>query len=63
MIVSFSTLWSVTIITGFLFLLLLLGRLAPQEEMVPAEGIPTLKSVRVLALGCQSTVDNDVPGF
>ena len=39
----------------------LLGRLAPQAGMVPAEGIPMLKSVEVLTLGCQSTIDNDVP--
>jgi len=30
--------------------------------MVPAEDTPTFKSVRVSALGCQSTVYNDVPG-
>jgi len=29
--------------------------------MVPVEGTPTLKSVRVSTLECQSTVDNDVP--
>ena len=29
--------------------------------MVPAEGTPTIKLVRVSALGCQSIVDNDVP--
>ena len=36
-------------------------RLAPHARVVPAEGTPTLKSVGVLALRCQSTVDNDVP--
>jgi len=30
--------------------------------MVLAEGTPTIKSVRVSTLGCQSIVDNDVPG-
>ena len=37
-----------------------LGRLISQAGMVLAEGTPTLKSVRVSAFGCQSTVDNDV---
>jgi len=38
-----------------------LGRLVAEAGMVSAEGNPTIKSVRVSALGCQSTVDNDVP--
>jgi len=38
-----------------------LGRPAPQAGMVPVEGTPTLKSVRVSVFGCQSIVDNDVP--
>ena len=29
--------------------------------MVPAKGTPKIKSVKDSALGCQSTVDNDVP--
>jgi len=37
------------------------GRLVVRAEMVPTEGTPTIKSVRVSTLGCESTVDNDVP--
>jgi len=40
-----------------------LGRLAPLAGIILAEGTPTLKSIGMLALGCQSTVDNDVPFF
>lgn len=53
-------LWSVYDVPSFLFHLPPLGRLTPQAGMIPAEDISTLKSVRVLALGCQSTIDNDV---
>jgi len=58
----FYSLRSVTITASFLFRLPPLGRLVSLAGMVPVEGTPTLKSVRVSALGCQSTVDNDVPG-
>jgi len=37
-----------------------LGHPAPQAEVVPAEGTPTLKLVGVSVLRCQSTVDNNV---
>jgi len=33
-----------------------LGRPAPQVGMVPAEGTPTLKSVRVLVYGCEKHI-------
>jgi len=58
---SYFHLRSVTNTPSSLLCLPPLGRLAPQAGMVPAEGTPTLKSVGVLALGCQSTIDNDVP--
>jgi len=52
---------STTDALSLLFRLPSLGRLDPQAVVVPAEGTPTLKSVGVSALGCQSIVDNDVP--
>jgi len=58
----FYFLRSITVTVNFLFRLSLLGRLVSQAEMIPAEDTPTLKSVRMSALGCQSTVDNDVLG-
>jgi len=45
---------SVVIVFPFLFHPPPLGRLVAQAEMVPAEGTPTIKSVRVSALACQS---------
>jgi len=56
----FYSLRSIAVTINFLPRLPSLGRLVSQAGMVPAEGTPTLKSVRVSALGCQSTVDNDV---
>jgi len=53
---------SVVVTPSFLFRLPPLDRLVLQAGMVPAEDTPTLKSVRVSTLGCQSTVYNDVPG-
>ena len=54
-------LWSVYDAPNSLLHLPPLVRLAPQTGMVLAEGTPTLKSVGMLALRCQSTIDNDVP--
>ena len=54
---------SVTYTLSFLFDLPSFGRVVTQAGRVPAEGTLTIKSVRVSALSCQSTVDNDVPGF
>ena len=34
-----------------------------QARTVPTEGTPTIKSIKDSTLGCQSTVDNDVPDF
>ena len=58
----FHSLRSVTVTANFLLHLPPLTRLVSQTGMVPAEGTPTLKSVRVSTLGCQSIIDNDVPG-
>ena len=44
------------------FLLILpFGQLGAQTRMVPAKGTPTIKSAKDSTLGCQSTVDNDIP--
>jgi len=38
------------------------GRLVSQAGRISAEDTPKLKLVRVSALGCESTIDNDIPG-
>lgn len=50
---------SVIDVPSFLFPLPFLGRLVPQAGMIPAEVNTTFKSVRVLTLGCHSTVNNN----
>jgi len=47
-----SSLWSVVITLSFLLCLPPLGRLVAQAGMIPAKDTPTIKSVKVLTLGC-----------
>ena len=54
-----SSLRSVIVTLDFVIRLPPLSRLVSEAGMVPAEGTPTIKSVRMSTLDC--TVDNDVP--